>query len=239
MNTRPIHWTIANAIVGVAVVGIALTGTVSCTSQPAGPPAPPPAPAAPAPATDQQAANQAAALGPAAQAAAGLAALGALGSEQGAGQQVRDLGGQLATEGQALQEQLQAMGAEASAAQLTPAQEATIADLQARTGEQFDPAWLRAAGEALQQARDAANAVLASPDASEEAKAAARNALARLDALIAAQQQAARSAGAGAPGEVAAGTGGQAEGDVGPVAAVLFGAGLALLGGALLWRRRA
>ena len=56
-------------------------------------------------------------------------------------------------------------------------------DLQARGGQEFDQAWLRAVTVVVEQGREAANAVLSSPDASGEAKAAAGNVLARLDAL--------------------------------------------------------
>jgi predicted outer membrane protein len=242
VNPRPVRQAVASAVACVAVVGLALVGAVACTSpEQAAPAAPPPAPAASsqAGAPDQQGeADQAATIDPAEQGAAALSALGGLGQDQGAGQQVRDLGGQLATDGQALLEQLQGVGGEFDGT-LTPELQATLADLQARTGEQFDQAWLRAAMQAQEQARNAANAVLDSPDASEEAKAAARAALTRLDALSAALQQAAGSAGATTPGAVEAGSGGQAAGGVAPAAAVLVWAGVVLLGGAVWWRRRA
>jgi predicted outer membrane protein len=246
--SRPIRPVVVSALAALALVGVA-----SCSSgEPAAPPpgqdappisAAPAQPAQPGAAGDAQnpAGPQGGALGTAVQGAAGLAALGGLGQAQGAGDQVRGLGAQLEAEGQALSDQLR-QAATAQGATLdeqpTAEQQAILADLQARSGEPFDQAWLRAAMQAQQQAREAAEAVLASPDASEEAKAAARDALARLDTLTAGLQQAGSSAGAGTPGAVNAGSGGQAAQDLAPVVALgLLGAGSALLGGAA-WRRR-
>lgn len=72
-------------------------------------------------------------------------------------------------------------------------------DLQGRSGQPFDQAWLRAVGDLVEQGRTAANAVLSPSDSSDEAKAAARDALARLDALAAAIRDAATTSGAGTP----------------------------------------
>lgn len=180
-------------------------------------------------------AAQSAAVGQAASAVAGLAALGGLGQGQGAGEQVRGLGGQMVADAQALAAQLSAEGA---AAPLTAEQQATLADLGARTGAPFDQAWLRAATDALTQARDAANAVLASADATPEARAAAEETLARLDALAASLADSSTAAGADTPQAVDAGNGGQAAEDLAPIVALgLLGTGAALIGGAA-WRRR-
>jgi hypothetical protein len=229
----------------VAVLGVVFGVLAACGTEQAELP-PPAAPAQPGAPADQPGAGgqepagggQSAALGQAGQGAAALAALGALGQAQGATQPVQDLGGQLATEGQALVDQLQQGAGGTLASEPTAEQQAVLSDLEARTGEQFDPAWLRAAMQMQQEVRDAANAVLADENASDEAKAAARDALARLDALGSRIEQAASSAGAQAPGTVDAGSGGQAAGDVMPLAAGLVGAGAALLAGALWWRRR-
>lgn len=243
MRTRPLRQVLAHAVVVVAVLGVVFGALAACGSEQGELPAPA-APAQPGAPADQQgaggqepASGQSAALGQAGQGAAALAALGALGQAQGATQPVQDLGGQLATDGQALVDQLQQGAGGALAAEPTAEQQAVLADLEARSGDQFDPAWLRAAMQMQQEVRDAANAVLADENASDEAKAAARDALARLDALGSRIEQAASSAGAQAPGAVDAGSGGQAAGDVMPLAAVVVGVGVALLAGAL-WRRR-
>src|SRR5690606_42063170 len=102
--------------------------------------------------------------------------------------------------------------------------------------EQFDQGWLRAAGQLQQQVRDAANAVLADDGASPEAKAAAQEALRRLDALTGQLEQAADSAGASAPSSVDAGSGGPAAGGGTPVAGRLGRPGAPLRPGAP-WRR--
>jgi hypothetical protein len=244
VRTRPIRQVLAHAVAVVAVLGVVFGALAACGTEQAElpPPTPPAQPGAPAdqPGAGGQepAGDQSAALGQAGQGAAALAALGALGQAQGTTQPVQDLGGQLATEGQAIVDQLQQGAGGALASEPTTEQQAVLADLEARTGEQFDPAWLRAAMQMQQEMRDAANAVLADENASEEAKAAARDALARLAALGSQIEQAASSAGAQAPGTVDAGSGGQAAGDVMPLAAGLVGAGAALLAGALWWRRR-
>ncbi|WP_232660375.1 DUF4142 domain-containing protein [Pseudonocardia sp. TRM90224] len=239
MSTRPIRQAVAGTI-----ACLALLGAVSCANPQTAPPLPPAVPGAPAapPAAPADAGDaQPAVLGAAGQGAAGLAALGALGASNGVGAPVRDLGSQLAEDGKALAEQMNEVAAAQGVTlgdQPSSEQQAMLADLQSRSGEQFDQAWLRAAGEALQQARDAANAVLASPDATEEAKAAARAALAKLDALGASLRQATASAGASTPAQVDAGTGGQAAlGDQALTVIALLTAGAFLLGGAL-WRRR-
>ena len=148
------------------------------------------------------------------QAALGLVALGGLGGEKGTTDALRTLAGRVTSEGRALDEQIRTL---ATAQGLTLSDDVgaqiqgVLNDLQARSGQPFDQAWLRAVGDLVEQGRAAANAVLSSPDASDEAKAAARDALARLDALAAALRDAAGAAGAGTPIAVNAGTGGQAE----------------------------
>lgn len=217
-----------------ALAALALATVTACSS---------PEPAAPAPAATAPAdastgvGEQGAALGQALTAATGLAALGGLGQDQGAGDQVRGLGGQLSSDAESLTEQLRTLAQEQGVAvtdALTPEQQAQLADLGARSGEPFDQAWLRAAGEAIAQARSAAEAVLASPDASPEAKAAAEQALARLDALSAGLSDAATAAGADAPTAVEAGSGGQASDDGTLLAVGLLGGGIVLVGGAAL-----
>lgn len=218
--------------------------TVTACSAPA--PAAPPAAGAPAPSaaageTAGDPGAQGAALGSALTAATGLAALGGLGQTQGAGDQVRGLGGQLSTDAEAVTAQLRSLAEEQGVAvtdALTPEQQAQLADLGARTGQPFDQAWLSAAGEALAEVRSAAEAVLASPDASPEARAAAQQALDRLDALAASLAGASTAAGADAPTAVDAGNGGQAEQDAPLLAIGLLGGGVALVGGAAVWRRR-
>jgi predicted outer membrane protein len=216
--------------------------TVTACSAPAAPPAEgAPAPSAAAGAADAGTGAQGAALGQALTAATGLAALGGLGQDQGAGDQVRGLGGQLSSDADALTAQLRTLAEAQGVAvtdALTPEQQAQLADLGARTGQPFDQAWLNAAGEALAQARSAAEAVLASPDASPEARAAAEEALARLDALAASLADASTAAGADAPTTVDAGNGGQAAPDAPLLAIGLLGGGVALVGGAAALRRR-
>ncbi|WP_158228019.1 DUF4142 domain-containing protein [Pseudonocardia sp. MH-G8] len=244
MRTRPIRQVFVHAVAVTAVLGVVF-GASGCGSPEEAqlPPAAPPAPAASQEAGGQQGSGDqqgSGALAAAGQGAAALAALGSLGQDKGTGQPVQDLGGQLATDGQALLDQMRESAGGTLEAEPTADQQAVLADLSARSGDQFDPAWLRAAMQMQQEVRDAANAVLADDGASEEAKAAARDALARLDALDAQLQQAAGSAGAGTPQAVDAGSGGQAAGaDVTPAAAGLVGVGAALLAGALWWRRRA
>ncbi|MDN5859018.1 MAG: DUF4142 domain-containing protein [Pseudonocardia sp.] len=238
--SRPVHRAAAACIAVVATVGLSACGA------PADAPTAPPvaeAPAAAAGAAAGAAADKGltAALGAAGAGAAGLAALGELGKTQGAGSQVKELGGKLATEGQALLDQLQG-AAKAAGVNLdtaTPAElAATLADLKARQGAAFDPAWLKAASEQLQKVRDAANAVLTSPDASAEAKAAAQAALTKLDGLAATLAKASSAAGANAPSSVPAGNGGQAaQSDWAPVGIGIAGFGVVLLAAAAFRRR--
>jgi hypothetical protein len=178
-------------------------------------------------------------VGQAHQAALGLIALGGLGTQKGS-DALHSLADQVTSDGRAADDKIRAL---ASAQGLTLTDDlgstiqGTLNDLQARSGQPFDQAWLRAVGDLVAQARNGANAVLSSPNASEEAKAAARDALARLDALAAAVRDAAGKAGAGTPSKVPAGTGGQAaEAPVLPAA--LVGLGALLLGSAVVLRRR-
>jgi predicted outer membrane protein len=178
-------------------------------------------------------------VGQAHQAALGLIALGGLGTQKGS-DALHSLADQVTSDGRAADDKIRAL---ASAQGLTLTDDlgstiqGTLNDLQARSGQPFDQAWLRAVGDLVEQARNGAKAVLSSPNASEEAKAAARDALARLDALAAAVRDAAGKAGAGTPSKVPAGTGGQAaEAPVLPAA--LVGLGALLLGSAVVLRRR-
>jgi hypothetical protein len=174
------------------------------------------------------------------QAALGLVALGGLGTEKGTTDGLRALADRVSTEGRALDEQVRTL-ATAQGLTLTDDVGAQIQgvlnDLQGRSGQPFDQAWLRAVGDLVEQGRAAANAVLSSPDSSDEAKAAARDALARLDALAAAIRDAATTSGAGTPNSVNAGTGGQADTDP-ALPAALVGLGALLLAAALRLRRR-
>ena len=179
-------------------------------------------------------------VGQAHQAALGLVALGELGTEKGTTDALRALAGRVTSEGRALDEQIRALAAEQGFTltdDVGTQIQGVLDDLQARSGQPFDQAWLRAVGDLLEQGRAAANAVLSSPDSSDEAKAAARDALARLDALAAAIRDAAGAAGAGTPSAVNAGTGGQAA-QAPVVPAVLVGLGAVLLGVAVRLRRR-
>jgi hypothetical protein len=175
------------------------------------------------------------------QAALGLVALGGLGTEKGTTDGLRALADRVSTEGRALDEQIRTL-ATAQGLTLTDDVGAQIQgvlnDLQGRSGQPFDQAWLRAVGDLVEQGRTAANAVLSSPDASDEAKAAARDALARLDALAAAIRDAATTSGAGTPNSVNAGTGGQAADTDPALPAALVGLGALLLAAALRLRRR-
>ncbi|MFC5947887.1 DUF4142 domain-containing protein [Pseudonocardia lutea] len=243
MTTR-----LTRATAGTVLAALALTGAAACGSgSDQAPPAPtgsaaPPSPgggsAAPSPGGGTGGGAIAAtrqAFGQANQGALALVALGGLGTDKGVGEQVQGLAPDLTSQGRALLDQVrQAATAQGVTLgdQLDARQQALIADLQARSGQPFDAAWLQAAQSTLQQARDAANAVLNDPNASAEAKSAARQALAQLDALAGRLSAAASSAGASTPGSVDAGTGGQAAttDDVLPV--VLAGSGLVLLGAA-------
>jgi hypothetical protein len=238
VRTRPIRQVAAYAVALIAVLGIVFGAVTACGStDQAQLPAPVP--------TGQPGGLDAAlgmgadgAVGAAGSTAAAITALGGLGQAQGDAQNVRTLGAQYSTDGQALLDQLKAGAGGAVDAEPTAEQQATLADLRARSGEQFDQGWLRAADQLQQQMRDAANAVLADENASPEAKAAAQEALNRLEALAEQLRQAAAPAGASTPSAVDAGSGGQAAGDVTPAALVLVGLGALLLAGALWWRRR-
>ncbi|GAA1843293.1 hypothetical protein GCM10009836_23310 [Pseudonocardia ailaonensis] len=233
MNSR-IH----RAAAGTVLAALALTGAAACSSGGDQPPAlptgsvAPPATGTPAPgATD--AARQA--FGQANQGALALVALGGIGNDKGVGDQVKGLAPDLKSQGQALLDQVKQAATAAGVTlgdQLGAQQQAVLADLQARSGQPFDAAWLQAAQTAMQQARDAANAILNDPNASADAKAAARDLLAKLDALAGKVSAAASSAGAATPGSVNAGTGGQAASSDDVLPIVLAGSGLVLLGAA-------
>jgi uncharacterized protein DUF4142 len=234
---RPIRQVAANAVALIAVIGIVFGAISACGSSDQAE-LPPPVTTGQPGGLDSAMGMSAGALGAAGSAASAIAALGGLGQAQGVAQNVRTLGAQYSTDGQALLDQLKAGAGGVLAAVPTADQQATLADLRARTGEQFDQGWLRAADQLQQQMRAAANAILADADASDEAKAAAQEALNRLDTLAEALKKASAPAGASTPTAVDAGSGGQAAGDVTPAAIVLVGVGALLLVGALWWRRR-
>ena len=242
MRTRPIRQVVANAVAVLAVIGIVFGAVTACGSpdQPQEPtPIAPGQPGTPGGLNAALGMGANSTLGAAGSAASAIAALGGLGQAQGSAQDVRMLSAQYSTDGQAVLDQLKASVGGILATEPTAEQQATLADLRARSGEQFDQAWLRAAGQFQQQVREAANAVLADENASDEAKAAAQDALKRLDSLSEGLQQASAPAGSSTPKAVDAGSGGQAAGDVTPAAIVLVGLGALLLSGALWWRRRA
>ncbi|MHA6796493.1 DUF4142 domain-containing protein [Pseudonocardia bannensis] len=237
--------------VGTALAAIALATLSACSSSdtatdsgipPSTTSAAPAEGAAAQPGAGQVTDAQRAAFGQAHQGALALVAFGGLGGEQGVGEQVRTLGPELAEHGRALDEQIRALATAQGVAlgdQIAAEQQAVLADLQARSGQAFDQAWLQTVLDLQQQAGDAANAVLNDPNASAEAKAAARDALTALDATVAKLRQAAGAAGATTPRSVDAGTGGQAaSGDVPVVPPVLAGLGVVLLGAAGWWLRR-
>jgi len=244
----------ARLVAVTALAVVALLGT-SCGAPPpppppaAGPPAvvpaePPAGRAALPPSSDVPASSAAPGVpgdqvGRAHQAALGLVALGGLGTQKGS-DALRSVADQVTTDGRAVDDQVRALATAQGLAltdDLGAQVQGVLTDLQSRSGAPFDQAWLRATGDLVTQARDAANAVLSSPTASDDAKAAARDALTRLDALDAAVRNAANAAGAGTPQAVNAGTGGQAaEAPVLP--AVLVGLGALLLGTAVVLRRR-
>ena len=231
---------------GTLVAGLALAGAAACSSGSSDAPAPgatpPPAASAQPGAGGQATDAQRAAFGQAHQGALALVALGGLGTDQGVGDQVKGLAPDVTAQGQALdkaiRDQATAQGVALTDA-LTAQQQQVINDLQARSGQPFDQAWLRAALDMEQQARDAANAILNDPGASAEAKQAAQDALTKLDALHAKLTAASGTAGSSTPGSVNAGTGGQAaEGADAALPIALIGGGAVLLAGAGLWRRR-
>jgi predicted outer membrane protein len=235
VRTRPIVQVVANAVAVMTVLGIVFGAVTACGS----PEPPPAAPGQPRGSSNVLGQATGGTLGAAGRAMAAFTALGGLGHARGAARTVRDLGTQYATEGRALLGQLKASAGGVLATEPTPEQQATLADLRARTGERFDQAWLRAAEQMHRQVRAAANAVLADENASAEAKAAAQEALTRLDPLRKRLERATARAGVRTPRAVDAGSGGQAAGDVTPTAFLLLGIGAALLGSARWWQRRA
>lgn len=195
---------IVRHVVTVAAAALALTGFAACATP--DPPTPPAADAPPAsgsaqpggPVTD----DQRAAFGNGHQGALALATLGGLGQEKGTTDEIRTLGAQIAADSSVLDEQLRALATGAGVIlgdQISADQQVVAADLQARAGQPFDQAWIRAVLDLRKQVREASDAVLALPNGSPEAVTAARDALARLDDADATLQQAARPSGAGTP----------------------------------------
>ncbi|MGH3568521.1 MAG: DUF4142 domain-containing protein [Pseudonocardia sp.] len=176
--------------VSVAAAALALVGLAACTSPD---PAPPPAADAPPAAGPVQPGGavtdaQRAAFGNGHQGALALATLGGLGREKGTTDEIRTLGAQIAADSLALDEQLRALATGAGVTlgdQTSADQQAVTVDLQARTGQLFDQAWVRAVLDLQMQVQEAADAVLAVPNTAPEAVTAAHDALARLAAAAA------------------------------------------------------
>jgi hypothetical protein len=240
-------------VAGIAVAVVALVAT-SCGAPPPPPPAggapsavpgEPPAGGAALPPSDASAPSSGSSgipsdqVGRAHQAALGLIAMGAIGTQKGS-EGLRTLADTVTSDGRAIDEQIRALATaqgQGLGDDLDVRVQRVVNDVAARSGAPFDQAWLRAVGDLVTQARDAANAVLSSPTASQDAEAAARDALTRLDALAAAVRDATNTAGAAIPEAVNAGTGGQAaQAPVLPATLVALGA--LLLGAAAVLRRR-
>jgi predicted outer membrane protein len=258
VNIRPTRLAVVTALAVVALLGTACgaptpppppppaagaagpaSGTAGSPTTPAagsGPSSGTPSSGTPSSGSPGVSADQ---IGPAHQAALGLIALGGLGTQKGS-EAIHSLADKVTSEGKAIDEQIRALATAQGLGvtdDLDVRIQRVVSDLQSRTGAPFDQAWLRAVGDLVTQARDAANAVLSSPTTSEDAKAAARDALARLDALAGSVRDATNAAGAGTPKAVNAGTGGQAaEAPILPSA--LVGLGALLLGSAVVLRRR-
>lgn len=184
----------------------------------------------------------AALLSPAGRAAAGLLLIGQIGQSRGVSEQVKTLAGQLVTEGQNLTTQFEKVATAANATldtSASPDLTSTLQDLFTRSTD-LDAAWLKAAADQIAATRAALTTILNSPEATEDAKTAARDSLARLDALQNTSGQANTAAGTAPPTQVSAGDGGQAAEPAGWVTVAgigLLGLGAALVGGALYRRR--
>jgi hypothetical protein len=247
-------------VAGIALAVVALAAA-SCGAPPPPPPPPPPAGApsvvpgeppagrvvlpssdASAPSGSPSSGSPGVAsdqVGRAHQAALGLIALGGVGTQKGS-EGLRSLADTVTSDGRAIDERIRALATaqgQGLGDDLDVRVQRVVNDVAARSGAPFDQAWLRAVGDLVTQARDTANAVLSSPTAAEDAKAAARDALTRLDALAAAVREATNTAGAGTPKAVNAGTGGQAA-QAPVLPAALVGLGALLLGAAVVLRRR-
>jgi uncharacterized protein DUF4142 len=165
-----------------AVTTIAALLATSCA---AGQPA---APAAGAPTTTSAAA---AALpqdevGRTHRVALALIALGELGGEKGSTQALRSLASRTAGDGRSLDGQIRelATGGELVLGdEVDAATQDVLADLQERSGGDFDRAWLQAVGTVVGQGREAADGIRTAPGAPREAVSVAGNVLARLAAL--------------------------------------------------------
>ncbi|MDQ4117570.1 MAG: DUF4142 domain-containing protein [Actinomycetota bacterium] len=180
--------------VGAAVAAFALVGATACGGEtPQIPNLPSNLPSVPG------VGDPKAAFGNAHQSALGLAALGGIGVEQGVGEQVKELAPQVQSEGQAIDQRLRGMGSAIGVSlpdQVSPEVQAQLDDLKARTGEQFDPAWLQAAQAEQQKLKDQAAGLLNIPGLPQDQKDAAQQQLDKLDQL--GQKLAAASAAAGA-----------------------------------------
>lgn len=183
--------------------------------------------------------SPAAVLAPVGASAAGLVQLAALGRDRGAGEPVRAAARSLMTIGTDLSAAL-GRAEPAVLVEAAPDTAATVRDLGARTGDDFDPAWLRAAADMVSGTDAATGGVLASASVPDSVRAAIRRAVAGLGDARAALRAAGVSAGATTPTQVEAGDGGWA-GDrttwITVAGIALVGLGGAMLGSAAVRRR--
>ncbi|MBP2370745.1 DUF4142 domain-containing protein [Pseudonocardia parietis] len=213
--------------VGASAAAFALVGLTACGGEtPQVPNMPTELPQIPGVGDPRQA------FGDAHQKALGLAALGGVGMEQGVGQQVKDLAPQVQSEGQQIDEKLRGLASSAGITlpdQVSPEVQAQVDDLKARTGDQFDPAWLQAAQEQVGQLNEQAQTLLNVPGLPPEQLEQARAQLTSLGELKTQLDEAAAAAGAGTPGADgsgdAAGGSGDAAGGSGDAAGGENGAG--------------
>lgn len=184
--------------VGASAAAFALVGLTACGGEtPQMPNVPTELPQIPGVGDPRQA------FGDAHQKALGLAALGGVGLEQGVGQQVKDLAPQVQGEGQQIDEKLRGLASSAGITlpdQVSPEVQAQVDDLTARTGDQFDPAWLQAAQQQVGQLNEQAQTLLNVPGLPPEQLDQARAQLTSLGELKTQLDEAAAAAGAGTPG---------------------------------------
>lgn len=212
--------------VGASVAAFALVGLTACGGEtPQVPNIPTELPQVPGVGDPRQA------FGDAHQKALGLAALGGAGIEQGVGEQVKQLAPQVQGEGQQLNDKLRGLASSIGVSlpdQVSPEVQAQIDDLKARSGEQFDQAWLQAAQEQVGQLNEQAKGLLNVPGLPPEQLDQARAQLTNLEALKTKLDEAAAAAGAATPGGEGAGEGsgsGEGSGEGGQAAGPEAGAG--------------
>ncbi|MDN5915648.1 MAG: DUF4142 domain-containing protein [Pseudonocardia sp.] len=199
---------------GAAVAAFALVGVTACSGgAPSVPEMPSNLPSVPG------VGDPKAAFGDAHQSALGLAGLGGLGVAQGVGDQVKDLAPQVQSEGQSIDEKLRGLASTVGVSlpdQLSPEQQAQLDDIKARTGEQFDQGWLKAAQAEQAKLKEQATGLLNIPGLPADQKAQAQQQIDNLDKLGQKLNDAAAAAGAATPG---GDQGGAASGDEGGAAA--------------------